>query len=199
MLNKSPLRTSVVFLSLLVGCGHASPRPGGEHRSIATLAREEYFAPDEVEAKQQQMGMLDKPAPPLALHGWHDGRAIGAEDRRGKIVLIDFWATWCRPCIAQIPHTNAIAAKYGGRGVVVFGACSPFGAQRMEQVVAEHGIQYPTGKLSDSEMKAWGIAFWPTFAIVDRAGKLRAIGLRPDYVEPALDALLAEQPGVEKR
>ena len=55
-------------------------------------------------------------------------------------------------------------------------------------------MKYPTGKLSDQAASDWKIAFWPTYAVIDRKGQLRAIGLRPDYVEKVLDELLVEQP-----
>ena len=64
----------------------------------------------------------------------------------------------------------------------------------MDQTASEKKMEYPTGKLSDTEHQDWKIAFWPTYAVIDRHGQLRAIGLRPDYVERVLDELLSEQP-----
>ena len=67
----------------------------------------------------------------------------------------------------------------------------------MDKTATEHGMEYPTGKLSDKATKDWQIKFWPTYAVIDREGKLRAIGLEPSYVEKELDALLVEQPAAK--
>lgn len=64
----------------------------------------------------------------------------------------------------------------------------------MAKTAEDNKMEYPTGKLSQKDMANWFISFWPTYAIVDRTGKLRAIGLYPDYVEQTLDELLKEQP-----
>jgi thiol-disulfide isomerase/thioredoxin len=156
---------------------------------IDKLAKDGYWVKTGASYKAA-MDLLNKPAPALKLTNWH-----GKEpEQAGKIVLIDFWATWCGPCIAQIPHANEIAKKYADKGVVVFGACCPEGAETMAKVAKDKNMEYPTGKLDKREVESWKVGFWPTYAIVDRAGKLRAVGLEPGRVEPFLDALVAEQP-----
>jgi hypothetical protein len=68
----------------------------------------------------------------------------------------------------------------------------------MGEVAREHGIQYPTGRVSPDSTKAWGVRWWPTYAVVDRKGNLRAIGIQPNYVEKVVDALIEEQPAESK-
>jgi hypothetical protein len=78
--------------------------------------------------------------------------------------------------------------------VVVIGACGGSGEEKMPAVAKEHGIEYPTGKVSEASTKAWGVRWWPTYAVVDRKGNVRAVGIQPAYVEKVVDALLEEQP-----
>lgn len=164
-----------------------------ENPDVSQIAHDGYWLKDQKDDYDAAMAMLDKPAPPLQLSNWR-GKALNADAVKGKIVLMDFWATWCGPCIGQIPHANEISKKYADKGVVVCGACCPQGAESMDKTAAEHGMEYPTGKLSNNATKNWQIKFWPTYAVIDREGKLRAIGLEPSYVEKELDALLVEQP-----
>ena len=61
--------------------------------------------------------------PELELSDWVDEKKkLTADDMKGKIVVVDYWATWCGPCIASIPHNNEVAKEYADKGVVVVGA-----------------------------------------------------------------------------
>ncbi|HSU66414.1 MAG TPA: TlpA disulfide reductase family protein [Tepidisphaeraceae bacterium] len=184
-----------IAIALLATCAIStdSRGQGAKDSAVSKLAHDGYWLKDRKEAYDGAMAMLDKPAPPLQLKDWH-GTAVTDNAAKGKIVLIDFWATWCGPCIGQIPHANAISKKYADKGVVVFGACCPEGSETMADTAAKHGMEYPTGKMPEKATADWKIQFWPTYAVIDRQGNLRAIGLQPDYVEKVLDALVTEQP-----
>ncbi|MDB5329111.1 MAG: thiol-disulfide isomerase-like thioredoxin [Phycisphaerales bacterium] len=164
-----------------------------EASKVDDLAHEGYWLKDKEAAYKKAMAMLNKPAPALQLANWH-GKPVTPADRKGKIVLVDFWATWCGPCLEQIPHANEMKNKYADKGVIVYGACCARGAETMSKTAVDKGMEYPTGKLSDKATTDWGINFWPTYAVIDREGNLRAIGLEPGYVEKVLDELLTEQP-----
>src|SRR5262249_11284105 len=152
-----------------------------EHKSIADLAREGYLFKEEKSAFDAAMGMIGKPAPELPITDWR-GKPQDLAKLKGKIAVVDFWGTFCLPCITQIPHMNEIARKYADKGVVVFGACEPEGAARMNTVAEKHGMEYPTGKVTDATNEKWNVVFWPTYAIVDRNGMVRAIGVKDEYV-----------------
>ena len=151
-----------------------------------------YFTP----RPPEYIAMEGKPAPELALTDFIKVEGFTNDDLKGKITVVDIWATWCGPCIAAIPKNNEIAAKYADQGVVVLGVCSSSrGQETYAQAVQKHNIQYPTAK--DPELKtqkAWNVKFYPTYAIVDREGVVRGIGLKPGNLEDAIKMLLKEQP-----
>ena len=162
-----------------------------ENPRVAALAREGHWLASGWAAHAP---MLGKPAPPLDLSGWLNGE-VKPGAMKGKIVVVDFWATWCGPCRASIPHNNELARKYADRGVLVIGACgSGRGEERMEDMARATGLAYPTAHASATTTAAWKVQWWPTYAVIDRNGLVRALGLRPDYVEKVVDALLEEQP-----
>jgi len=133
--------------------------------------------------------MLGKKAPELELFNWMNG-SVPQETWMGKIVVVVFWATWCSPCRASIPRNNTLFQKYKDQGVVFIGACCSRGQEKIMEVIKQSGLKYPTATVSDFYVKIWNVFYWPTYAIVDRAGNLQAIGVDPDYVEPIIQALL---------
>ncbi len=92
-------------------------------RRLCDLACEEN-APAEVkdhfEDRMARLELIGKPAPPIAANDV-DGKPVSLADLKGKVVLVDFWATWCPPCVASIPALNAMAQKYHDKGFVILG------------------------------------------------------------------------------
>lgn len=148
---------------------------------------------DEAAQRKAHAALEGKPMPPLYLTGWVNGEVKPA-DLKGKVVVVDFYATWCGPCMAAIPHNNELLKKYKDKGLVLFGVCtSKNGQEKMAQVAKDRGIEYPTAR--DPELKtekAWAADYYPTYAVVDRKGIVRVIGLQPEYVERVVKKLLAE-------
>lgn len=165
--------------------------PKAQNPNVARLAKSGHWEEKYWEIHQ---AMLEKPAPTLELSDWMNGN-IPQEAWTGKIVVVDFWATWCGPCRKSIPHNNELFQRYKNQGVLIIGACGSGhrgGQDRMAEVVEQIGLEYPTAKVSDSYVETWNVSYWPTYAIIDRKSNLRAIGVSPDYVEPIIQALLRE-------
>jgi thiol-disulfide isomerase/thioredoxin len=134
-----------------------------------------------------------KPMPGLAVADWINGQ-IKPEEMNGKVVIVDFYATWCGPCMAAIPHNNELLKKYKDKGLVIVGVCtSGRGQEKMEQNAKEKGIEYPVARdPGQKSATAWAVHYYPTYAVVDRKGVVRALGLQPSHVESVIKKLLDE-------
>jgi thiol-disulfide isomerase/thioredoxin len=101
------------------------------------------------------------------------GTAVRLSDYRGKVVLLDFWATWCGPCRMEIPHFLELTSKYGERGFVVVGvAMDETGAEVVRPFVEKYRITYPI-VLGDAYTanRFGGVSALPTTLLLDREGR----------------------------
>jgi len=102
------------------------------------------------------------------------GRQISSTDWRGKVVLVNFWATWCPPCRAEIPDLIALQKKYRDNLIIVGISEDDGPVDEVKQFVAEHKMTYPVAMETPALTKIFrGIVALPTTFVIDRDGKLQ--------------------------
>ncbi|MGC9452832.1 MAG: TlpA family protein disulfide reductase [Oceanipulchritudo sp.] len=124
-----------------------------------------------------------------------DGKQLSAESLAGKVVLVDFWATWCPPCRKEIPGFVELQEAYGDSGLVIVGvSLDRDGPPVVNSFAREYGIQYPLAMADQSILEAFGgIEALPTTFLIDRNGRIvsRHVGYVDKQVfETAIQSLL---------
>jgi thiol-disulfide isomerase/thioredoxin len=175
------LKKSVLFLSLaavgLVACNR--------HSASAVQPKEAVVAAGEIGSRLPDFSLKDL-----------QGQEVSSDDLRGKVVLIDFWATWCQPCKREMPGYQKLIDRYGQRGFVVIGFKFDTMADTEDpQAFARRiGVRYPLAVATDDVKRRFGgVEGLPTSMLYDRRGILRQkiIGFEyTDVIESELKPLL---------
>ncbi|MEO8130942.1 MAG: redoxin domain-containing protein [Bryobacteraceae bacterium] len=142
-----------------------------------------------------------KAAPPFTLKD-AEGKTVSLEDYKGKVVLLNFWATWCGPCKIEIPWFVAFEQKYKDKGFSVIGvSMDEEGWTLVKPFLAEEKINYRVLLGNDSVGTLYGgVDSLPTTFVIDREGNIAAthIGLvsKSDYEDEIVQLLDAERTAV---
>jgi thiol-disulfide isomerase/thioredoxin len=122
------------------------------------------------------------------------GQEISPATLKGKVALIDFWATWCPPCRKEIPHFNQLYARYREQGLIVIGLALDDKAAEVRTFMRQTPIDYPVALASpELQQQFGGIEVYPTAFLVDREGTVikKYLGFTyPDEFERDVSALL---------
>jgi len=176
-----------------------------DKRRIEILRRVERDYPDTLDAKtargkRLQIEAIGKPFK-LDFKDAITGRPVSIEQLRGKVVVLDFWATWCLPCIAEMPKIRALHDKYHDRGLEIIGISLDFeesrgGLKALKSFVKKHEVPWPqfytNGEGGDPDFsRNWGVYGIPSLFVIDKKGRLRSTTAR-GKLDTLVPKLLAE-------
>ena len=175
------LRKGLLLLTLaavgLVGCN--------QHTASPTQPKENVIAPGEIGSRLPDFSAKDL-----------QGREISSADLRGKVLLVDFWATWCQPCEKEMPGYQKLVDRYGSRGFAVVGLKFDTMKDLEDPILfaKKIGVRYPLAVATDDlKQKFGGIEGLPTTMLYDRRGILRQKVIGFEYtniIESELQPLL---------
>lgn len=170
----------------------------------AAKSRFEQFAqmrPAEDPDRQRALRYISQPelararmAPPFAITTT-DGQHLTLDDLKGKVVLIDFWATWCPPCREALPHIRSIAKKFQGEPLVVLSVSLDSDEQKWKEFIAKNDmtwLQCRDGGFNGDIAKLFGVNAIPHTFTVDADGVLQDEHIGDASVEGKLKKLLSQ-------
>ncbi len=169
----------------------------GDQEHALKLAREVATTkdPEVKESAAALIKRLDRVGKPLAIQFKAlDGREVDLAKLRGKVVLIDFWATWCEPCVKEVPAVKAAFEKLNSKGFEIIGVSLDQERAELEKMVAEKKMPWPQyfeGGEKNKFADEFQIASIPTMWLVDKKGILRELNAKEQLVEK-VERLLAE-------
>ncbi|MDB5390531.1 MAG: hypothetical protein JWM11_6177 [Planctomycetaceae bacterium] len=122
-----------------------------------------------------------------------DGQAFKLSDYRGKVVLLSFWASWCGPCMAEVPHERELVQRHANRPFVLLGVNADLEKSSVTPILKQEQITWrsfwcgekgPFGLIA----RTWNVNAWPTVYLIDHSGVIRAKTLQ----DAALEELIVE-------
>ena len=137
---------------------------------------------------------VGQPAPPITLTTL-DGQHIASAGLRGKVVIVTFWATWCKPCREELPLLSRYARQHAAQGLVVLGFSLDSPDELAQVRAVASSLSFPVGLLGDPHVPGYG-RIWrlPVSFVIDRAGTLVDNGWKdsqPEWTSGRLQQIVA--------
>jgi thiol-disulfide isomerase/thioredoxin len=177
-----------------------------------------------IESSKRLLSMIGKPAPEIDPMEWVNGEPLSTlGDLKGRVVLIDFWAVWCGPCVATFPHLKHLDAEYKEKGLTILGVTRQYNMRwdeskenygrsdtpvelademsMLEKFVAKHELTHRTMVTPEkSDMQArYAVTGIPHAVVIDKQGIVRLVKVgsgsqNAEEIESMIKKLLAEKP-----
>ena len=141
--------------------------------------------------------LAGSPAPELTLRTL-EGEEVSLQGLAGKVVVVDFWASWCGPCVMAMPHLKALAEAHAADGLVILAVNLREDEATVRQFVAEHGLAVEGVTVVRDEEgnvgQRWGVQAIPFSVVVGRDGVVRevVVGVQPEKLAESVEKALAE-------
>src|SRR5262249_6662323 len=127
-----------------------------------------------------------------------DGVPFKLSDYHGKVVLLDFWATWCKPCRDLIPHERKLVQRYKNRPFALLGVNNDADRAKLQKAVVQLEVNWRSwfdrgGPLIPGDIaKAWVIEGWPTIYLIDDRGVVRFYQVFDAELDGAVETLVKD-------
>lgn len=210
-------RDEASFAALLVTAFNRTGKPHDAERLEARLKGADFRRRPRLQAmfegELKANKLIGTPAPELVVKRWFDATPTTIGALKGKLVLLDFWAMWCSPCLSAFPYLEAMHEKFGSRGLVVLGVTRLYGRsdaaadltvkkewESLETFKKSHSIGYPFavgGPDDPTNDERFGVTALPSTVLIDRRGIIRYYGHGPgEYRKLAriVARLISEEP-----
>lgn len=130
-------------------------------------------------------GGSSHPAPQFTLPNL-DGKQVSLKDFANKVIIIDFWATWCGPCRQEIPHLNRLYEDYRGKGLEIVGiSMDTDEPESIKKFTRDFRMEYTVVIGNESVAEDFGLLGYPTTIIIDRKGNIvkKYTGYQPAFIQ----------------
>ena len=195
-------KTAMLVMQL---AGALEQIPDGEEMAAGALKTFGPILAASPDAKVRELGesfagklrLLELPGKPMDIKGdLLDGKAFDQRSLSGKVVLVDFWATWCGPCVAEIPNMLEQYEKYHAKGFEVVGISLDEEKEKVDAFVSEHKIPWPiiyAGKgWQDPTAQFYGISGIPQLILIGRDGNVITLNARGKKLGERLSELFKD-------
>ncbi|MEE8427154.1 MAG: TlpA disulfide reductase family protein [Woeseiaceae bacterium] len=115
-------------------------------------------------------------APSFNIPNISGGRAISLDQFQGNVIYVDFWASWCGPCLKSFPYMEGLHQKYSGKGLVIIAINMDQSPQDAHDFLKDHPVTFLVGKNPAGDVaEQYEVMAMPTSYIVDRAGLIQEV------------------------
>jgi len=163
----------LLFLFAISGCGKAEGNTKENEGEVKVGLAKSMIAPD------------------FTLNDT-EGNEHKLSDYRGKVVIVDFWSTWCSPCVVEIPHFVKFYNKYNEKGLVILGLSLDTDQLRLENFMEENNMEYPVLVNAGKVSMMYAVKGIPTTYLINKDGKIadKFVGYFPGAEKKIEEAFL---------
>ncbi len=115
--------------------------------------------------------LVGESAPEITIRQWVTENPPDIKNLKGRVYVVEFWATWCYPCIQSIPHLNEFSKKYEDKGLIFISLCQDKNLSQLRRFLQDKGIDYHVA-IDNGTVDWFGVTGYPTVAVVNHCGKV---------------------------